>query len=175
MPVTWSPACSLSPYLTPPTHATDGSPPGSPVAQGGPGGSDLLEAEISASLCPGPGVSRPPPPSAHQRTAARHGWPRGCSVSVNPTLDRVEVNILCGWLDLLTLPRPNRNQQLLLLGRGLGLRLPRPACSPPSGGPRSAPSTGWSPQDTVAGTEGLEVGSGVLRQWGPQGHRLRGT
>ena len=68
--------------------------------------------------CPVPHL--PPPTSGRLPGMAGPG----AAVSVNPTLDRLEVNILCGWLDLLMLPRPNRNQQLLPLGRGLGLRLP---------------------------------------------------
>lgn len=77
----------------------------------------------------------------------------------NPLLDKVETDPYAHGLTCCCCPvqtRPGRNQWLLPLGCGLGLRLPH-ACSRPSGGPQMASNSEWSPQDVVARTGGLAV------------------
>lgn len=77
----------------------------------------------------------------------------------NPLLDEVETDTYTDGLTCCCCPvqtRPGRNQWLLPLGCGLGLRLPH-ACSRPSGGPQMASNSEWSPQDMVARTGGLAV------------------
>lgn len=98
------------------------------MAQGGPGGSALLEAETLLPWPGGPwlrhlGRSRAGPQLSAASVQQQMAGLGAALCLLSPTLDEVEVNTV--WMvDLPRLPRPNRNQPLLPLGQGLGLRLP---------------------------------------------------
>jgi hypothetical protein len=99
-----------------------------------------------------------------------------------PSLDLVEANSCVNGLTCCPRPDQTGTNWLFPLGWGLELRLPRPACSWPSGGPQVAPSTGWSPQDMEARIGKLEVRRGAplteahpqvgSELWVPRGHKL---